>query len=151
RGRRHRAGDYGPSGGDLSAHPQGRRPHAHHVGNHRLERQVRSQDRGRSAIRAPVSSRSGRPTEGDPRRPRAAAFQGDALMTILENAIRIDAPPEKVWSVLASLDQLERYDPGVTKSVIVTPAREGPGSARRCDLKPGGWFKEKVVDFKPNE
>jgi ligand-binding SRPBCC domain-containing protein len=72
-------------------------------------------------------------------------------MTVLENSIRIDAPPHKVWSVLASLDALDRYDPGITKSEIVTPTREGPGSARRCDLKPGGWFKERVADWKPNE
>ena len=72
-------------------------------------------------------------------------------MTTLENWIRIDAPPEKVWSVLATLDALDRYDPGVTKSEIVTSSREGPGSARRCDLAPGGWFKEKVADWKPNE
>lgn len=72
-------------------------------------------------------------------------------MTVLVKAIRIDAPPEKVWAVLASLDALGRYDPGVLKSEIVTPAREGPGSARRCDLKPGGWFKERVADWKPNE
>jgi ligand-binding SRPBCC domain-containing protein len=72
-------------------------------------------------------------------------------MTVLENSIRIDAAPGKVWSVLASLDALDRYDPGVVKSEIVTPTREGPGSARRCDLKPGGWFKERVTDWKPSE
>jgi ligand-binding SRPBCC domain-containing protein len=72
-------------------------------------------------------------------------------MTVLENSIRIDAPPEKVWSVLASLDALDQYDPGVTKVEVVTPTREGPGAARRCDLAPGGWFKEKVADWKPNE
>jgi ligand-binding SRPBCC domain-containing protein len=72
-------------------------------------------------------------------------------MTVLENSIRIDAPPEEVWSVLASLDLLDRYDPGVTKSEIVTSSREGPGSARRCELKPGGWFKEKVAEWSPNE
>ena len=72
-------------------------------------------------------------------------------MTVLENSIRIDAPPEKVWSVLASLDTLERYDPGVLKSEIVTPSRQGPGAARRCDLKPGGWFKERVAEWQPNE
>ena len=72
-------------------------------------------------------------------------------MTVLENSIRIDAPPEKVWSVLSTLDALDQYDPGVAKSAVVTPTREGPGSARRCDLTPGGWFKEKVSDWHPNE
>jgi len=72
-------------------------------------------------------------------------------MTVLENSIRINASPDKVWSVLASLDALHRYDPGIKKSEIVSTAREGPGSARRCDLVPGGWFKEKVADWKPHE
>ena len=72
-------------------------------------------------------------------------------MTVLENSIHIDAPPEKVWSVLASLDALDRYDPAITKSEIVTPSREGPGSARRCDTAAGGWFKEKVAHWEPNE
>jgi ligand-binding SRPBCC domain-containing protein len=72
-------------------------------------------------------------------------------MTVLENSIRIDAPPDKVWSALASLDALERYDPGVKKSEIVSATREGPGAARRCDLTPGGWFKEKVGDWRPQE
>ena len=34
---------------------------------------------------------------------------------------------------------------------MVTATREGPGSARRCDLAPGGWFKEKVADRHPNQ
>jgi ligand-binding SRPBCC domain-containing protein len=72
-------------------------------------------------------------------------------MTVLENSVRIDAPPDKVWSVLASLDALERYDPGVVKSEIVTSSQEGPGAARRCDLKPGGWFKERVAEWTPHE
>jgi hypothetical protein len=72
-------------------------------------------------------------------------------MTVLENAIRIETTPDKVWSVLASLDALARYDPGVSKSEIVSAAKEGPGAARRCDLTPGGWFKERVVEWRPNE
>jgi ligand-binding SRPBCC domain-containing protein len=72
-------------------------------------------------------------------------------MTVLENSIRIDTTPDKVWSVLASLDALAKYDPGVTKSEIVSAAKEGPGAARRCDLTPGGWFKERVTDWRPGE
>jgi ligand-binding SRPBCC domain-containing protein len=71
-------------------------------------------------------------------------------MTVLENSICIDAPPEKVWDVLASLDLLDRYDPGVKKSQVISKERQGPGAARRCDLVPGGWFKEKIVVFEPH-
>jgi ligand-binding SRPBCC domain-containing protein len=72
-------------------------------------------------------------------------------MTVLENEIRIEAPPERVWSVLASLDALADYDPGVSKAEIVTETKQGPGAARRCDLAPGGWFKERVVAWRANE
>ena len=72
-------------------------------------------------------------------------------MTVLQNSIHIDAPPDKVWAVLASLDSLQNYDPGVKSSEIISPASEGPGAARRCDLKPGGWFKERVAEWKPGE
>ena len=72
-------------------------------------------------------------------------------MTVLENSIRIEATPEKVWSVLASLDALDRYDPGVARAEIVSDVKEGPGAARRCDLKPGGWFKERISEWKPHE
>jgi ligand-binding SRPBCC domain-containing protein len=72
-------------------------------------------------------------------------------MTVLENSIRIDATPERVWSVLASLDALAKYDPGVAKAELVSVVKEGPGAARRCDLTPGGWFKERVTDWRPNE
>jgi len=72
-------------------------------------------------------------------------------MTVLENSVRIDATPERVWSVLASLDALAKYDPGVSKSEVVSSAKDGLGASRRCDLKPGGWFKERVADWRPNE
>jgi uncharacterized protein YndB with AHSA1/START domain len=72
-------------------------------------------------------------------------------MTVLENSIHIDAPPDRVWAALASLDLLQKYDPGVKRSEIVSAERTGPGAARRCDLRPGGWFKERVADWRPNE
>jgi len=72
-------------------------------------------------------------------------------MTVIETQIRIEAPPEKVWSVLTSLDALAEYDPGVSKSEIISDAKRGPGAARRCDLAPGGWFKERVAAWQPNE
>jgi hypothetical protein len=41
-------------------------------------------------------------------------------MTVLENSIRIQAPPEKVWLVLGKLDALE---PARTRSRNGTPGR----------------------------
>lgn len=72
-------------------------------------------------------------------------------MTVLENSIRINSPREKVWSVLASLGALDQYDPGIRKSKVVSSQTEGLGAARQCDLLPGGWFKEKVTEWSPNE
>lgn len=72
-------------------------------------------------------------------------------MTVLENSIRIAASPEKVWAALSSLDALSRYDPGVARVEIVSAGREGPGAARKCELAPGGWFKERVVEWTPRE
>jgi len=70
-------------------------------------------------------------------------------MTVMENAVRIEAPPERVWAALASLEALERYDPGVKRSRKVSAEAEGLGAARQCDLAPGGWFKERVVEWTP--
>jgi uncharacterized protein YndB with AHSA1/START domain len=70
-------------------------------------------------------------------------------VTVLETAIEIAAPPDRVWRVLGTLDALERYDPGVTRSQITSDARTGIGATRRCDLKPGGWFRERVTVWEP--
>ena len=73
-------------------------------------------------------------------------------MTVLENSVRINASPEKVWSVLASLDALDQYDPGIQKSEIVSPLKQGLGSARKCEFAGAkGWFKEKVAEWRPHE
>ena len=70
-------------------------------------------------------------------------------MTVLENSIRIEASAEAVWAVLASLETLEQYDPGVKKSQVVSETQEGPGAARRCYLTPGGWFEERIAEWEP--
>jgi ligand-binding SRPBCC domain-containing protein len=72
-------------------------------------------------------------------------------MTVLHNTIRISAPPEVVWQALTKLDALHLYDPGVKKAEIVSSTATGLGAERRCDLVPGGWFKERVAEWRPNE
>jgi hypothetical protein len=70
-------------------------------------------------------------------------------MTVLENSIQIQAPPDAVWRVLGTLDLLDQYDPGVKKSQLLEGPSEGVGASRRCDLAPRGWFAERVTDWRP--
>ncbi|MBK9072504.1 MAG: SRPBCC family protein [Myxococcales bacterium] len=70
-------------------------------------------------------------------------------MTTLENTIRIKATPQQVWQALGQLDALEKYDSGVKKSTLLDGPKEGMGATRQCDLTPGGWFRERVTDWKP--
>lgn len=71
-------------------------------------------------------------------------------MTVLRNSIHIDALPERVWAALTRLDALHEYDPGVAKSELRTPQREGLGASRHCDLRGGGWFRERVTVWQPH-
>jgi ligand-binding SRPBCC domain-containing protein len=73
-------------------------------------------------------------------------------MTTLHNEITIDAPIEKIWTVLANMEELEKYDPTVLKSTATTDAKNGLGASRKVDMRDGkNWFREKVTIFKPNE
>jgi hypothetical protein len=71
-------------------------------------------------------------------------------MTMLENSIRINATPQAVWRVLGTLDALHEYDPGVKKAALLSGPSEGVGASRKCDLAPGGWFEERVTEWKPH-
>ncbi|MGC4086405.1 MAG: SRPBCC family protein [Polyangiaceae bacterium] len=70
-------------------------------------------------------------------------------MTVLKNSIHIQAPPERVWEALATLDALHEYDPGIAKSALRTEQRTGVGADRHCDIKAGGWFRERVTVWAP--
>jgi uncharacterized protein YndB with AHSA1/START domain len=70
-------------------------------------------------------------------------------MTVLKNTIHIEAPPDRVWRALARLDALHEYDPGIAKSALRTDQRAGLGADRHCDIKAGGWFRERVTVWEP--
>jgi ribosome-associated toxin RatA of RatAB toxin-antitoxin module len=73
-------------------------------------------------------------------------------MTTLHNEIAINAPIEKIWEALSSIEELEKFDPAVKKSVALSPAKNGLGAKRKVDMKDGkNWFEEKQTEFKPNE
>lgn len=72
-------------------------------------------------------------------------------MTVLTNTIHIEAPPERVWEALAKLDALHEYDPGIVKSALRGERRAGLGADRQCDIKAGGWFRERVTVWEPGK
>ena len=70
-------------------------------------------------------------------------------MALLTNTVHIEASPERVWAVLARLDALQEYDPGISNSEIRSGKRQGLGAERHCDIKAGGWFRERVTSWVP--
>jgi ligand-binding SRPBCC domain-containing protein len=66
-------------------------------------------------------------------------------VTTLKNSIHVEAPPERVWAALARLDALQEFDPGIERSSLQSPNAEGIGASRHCDLREGGWFRDRVT------
>jgi carbon monoxide dehydrogenase subunit G len=69
----------------------------------------------------------------------------------LHHETTIDAPAERVWQVLADLEQVQHYNPVVAQARYVSSNREGVGAARRCEFDPKGFSVERVIDWRPHE
>ena len=73
-------------------------------------------------------------------------------MATIHNEIIVNAGIDKVWTILADLELLEKYDPTVKKSTLLSSERTGIGAKRKVlMLDNKNWFDEKVIVFKPNE
>jgi len=73
-------------------------------------------------------------------------------MTIIRNEITINAPVEKIWGVLANLELLEKYDPTVKGSTLISSEKTGLGAKRKVLMQDGkNWFDEKITIFEPNQ
>ena len=73
-------------------------------------------------------------------------------MTKLQNERTIRASREKLWNILANLEELEKYDPTVSRSVSRSPSEKGLGAVRKVDMRDGkNWFEEKITAWKPGE
>ncbi len=55
-------------------------------------------------------------------------------MTVLDNSIRIQAPPEQVWLVLGKLDASSSLRPGRSQVRDSRRPSTGIGPSRQCDL-----------------
>lgn len=72
-------------------------------------------------------------------------------MTRITNDIRIDAPREKVWDVIADLGSVSVWNPTLSNSYYTSEAKEGVEAARQCDFPDGGYVKERIVEWRPGE
>jgi ribosome-associated toxin RatA of RatAB toxin-antitoxin module len=73
-------------------------------------------------------------------------------MTRLSHEISILAPIEKIWTALAEVENLEKFDPTVKSSVALSTSKSGQGSRRKVNMKDGkNWFEETITVSHPNE
>lgn len=73
-------------------------------------------------------------------------------MTTLHNDVTINAPIDNIWASLSNIEELERYDPTVKRSIALTPVKSGIGATRKVEMKDGkNWFEETVTQWVPNE
>ena len=72
-------------------------------------------------------------------------------MTSISQEIRIDAPREKVWNILADLGGIQRFHPAVSKSYYTTEQKEGVGAGRVCELLPMGEVVEQASVWQEHE
>ena len=71
-------------------------------------------------------------------------------MATIHNEITVNASIDKLWNILTDLELLDRYDPAVKKSTLVSAEKTGMGAKRKVDLLDGkNWFEEKITVFKP--
>ena len=68
-------------------------------------------------------------------------------MTILRHEARASCSPERVWSLLADLESVQRYNQTVRAASIHGEQRTGVGAQRLCQLVPSGRVVERVTHW----
>ena len=72
-------------------------------------------------------------------------------MTTVTSEIRIDAPRQKVWDVIADIGSVSVWNLSLSNSYYTSEAKEGLEAARHCDFPDGGYVNERVIEWKPGE
>ncbi len=65
--------------------------------------------------------------------------------------IKIDAPAEKVWGVLADIGSIYKWNPGVVASHTTGEQSHGDGTTRHCDLDDKNYLEERTFDWREGE
>ncbi len=66
-------------------------------------------------------------------------------MPQLTRQVKINAPKEKTWEILADWGAVSNWAPTITESHITTDAKRGVGAIRSCDHTQMGNIEEEVV------
>jgi ribosome-associated toxin RatA of RatAB toxin-antitoxin module len=73
------------------------------------------------------------------------------IMATIHNEITVNASVDEIWNILTDLELLDKYDPTVKKSTLVSPEKTGIGAKRKVLMVDGkNWFDEKITEFNPN-
>ena len=77
-------------------------------------------------------------------------------MTTFSTTIKVNAPKEKVWEVLADLGSIYKWNPGVSHSYSTSSETGGEGAMRHCDLQNAkggsiGYLKERAFDWRDGD
>ena len=77
-------------------------------------------------------------------------------MTRFSTQVKINAPKEKVWAVLADLGNIHKWNPGVSHSYSTSADTEGEGAMRHCELQNAkgasiGYLEERAFDWRDGE
>src|SRR5262249_61561163 len=68
-------------------------------------------------------------------------------MAIIQDGVHAACPPDRVWALLADLEAVGRYNPGVRRAALEGAQRTGVGARRSCELVPKGRVVECVTHW----
>lgn len=68
-------------------------------------------------------------------------------MTIIRHEVEAHCAPGNVWALLADLEAVQHYNPGVRTARIQGEQRSGVGASRVCELRPKGRVVERVTHW----
>jgi hypothetical protein len=72
-------------------------------------------------------------------------------MTTIRHEVEAPCPPARVWSLLADLEAVQTYNPGVREAKIRGSQRTGVGATRVCELQPSGRVVERVTHWEEGQ
>ena len=68
-------------------------------------------------------------------------------MTTIRHEVHAACPPERIWALLADLEAVERYNPGIKRAAVEGTQASGVGARRSCELVPKGRVVERVTHW----